>query len=500
MFLLLLFFAGFTYLIFNLWNGIRKNPKGPLPLPLIGNIHQIFYNSWRTGGIVSGYQEFKKQYGNVFTLWFGPIPTVYIADYDIAYETHVKRANVFGHRYTVGGMDYIREGRGIVGSNGDFWLEHRRFALTTLRNFGLGRNIMEEKIMDEYRFRIQDFTKTNWKNGGIEVSAATFFDITVGSIINQMLVSERFEQGDKDFEKLKINLAKSLEELSILDSFCPLWLLKSDLMKWRTKTTLAPFDFVLELVENGIKRRMAAIKDGSHVVSEEGDDFVDAFLVKMEKDKKDGIVDSTFTLDTLAIDLYDLWLAGQETTSTTLTWACACLLNHPEVVEKLKRELVQVTGGTRNVSLTDRSQTPYLCATINEVQRMSSILNVNIFRHLQEDTFIDGQPVAAGSVVTTQLAMLHTDEEVYKNHTEFNPERFLENNNLDKKLIPFGIGKRVCPGESLARAELYLILGNLVLEFDLEPVGKTPEIKTPTPFGLMKRPPIYDIRLVPIEH
>lgn len=106
--------------------------------------------------MVAGFQEFKKHYGKFFTLWFGPIPIVFIADYDIAYETHVKRANVFGHRFTIGGMDYIREGRGIVGSNGDFWQEHRRFALTTLRNFGVGRNIMEDKIMDEYRYRFVD--------------------------------------------------------------------------------------------------------------------------------------------------------------------------------------------------------------------------------------------------------------------------------------------------------------------------------------------------------
>lgn len=54
--------------------------------------------------------------------------------------------------------------------------------------------------------------------------------------------------------------------------------------------------------------------------------------------------------------------------------------------------------------------------------------------------------------------MIHTDEDLFKDHTKFDPERFIENNNLDKKLIPFGIGKRSCPGESLARAELYLVI------------------------------------------
>ncbi|CAO4377831.1 unnamed protein product [Caenorhabditis nigoni] len=452
---------------------------GPTPLPLIGNFHTIGYYAWKAGGIVAGFREIKRIYGKVFTLWMGPVPMVFIADYDVAHETHVKRANVFGHRYSKGGMDYLREGKGIIASDGDFWLEHRRFALKTLRDFGF-----------------EDFKKSHWKNGAIEIHANTFFDYLVGSIINQLLVSERFKYGDPEFEKLKTSLAQSIENLSIIDAFLPMWLLKSDVMKWRTKTTLAPFDYIFGLVEKTIRNRVSEIENGSHVISEEGDDYVDAFLIKMEKDKQEGLV-STFDLDNLAVDLYDLWLAGQETTSTTLTWACACLLNHPEVVSEIRKELETVTGGNRSLSLSDKPHTPYLNATVNEVQRVASILNFNLLRVLHEDTVIDGQPVSEGAIFTTQLCLLHTDEALFKGHTKFNPSRFLENNNLEKKIIPFGIGKRSCLGESLARAELYLILGNLLMEYDLEPVGEKPEIKTPTPFAIMRRPPLYDIRFVP---
>lgn len=63
--------------------------------------------------------------------------------------------------------------------------------------------------------------------------------------------------------------------------------------------------------------------------------------------------------------MYDLWIAGQETTSTTLAWACACLLNKPEVVLKAREELVHVTGGHRSLSLTDKKVTPYLSAVIS---------------------------------------------------------------------------------------------------------------------------------------
>ncbi|PIC24479.1 hypothetical protein B9Z55_017806 [Caenorhabditis nigoni] len=331
MLLILILIAILIYSVISLWRATKLLPKGPTPLPLIGNFHTVGYYAWKTGGIVAGLREIQRIYGKVFTLWMGPMPTVHIADFDVAHETHIKRANTFALR-------------------------------------------------------------------------------------------------------------------------------------------------------------------------EEGDDFVDAFLIKMDKDKKDGVKDSTFTLENLAIDLYDLWLAGQDTTSTTLTWACACLLNHPEVVEELRRELVDVTGGTRGVSLTDKPNTPYLNATVNESQRIASVLNTNIFRQLEEDTVIDGQPVSAGALVTTQLSLLHTDEAVFKNHKVFNPSRFLKNKNLEKIFIPFGIGKRSCLGESLARAELYLIIGNLVLDFNFEPVGTKPEIKTTTPFTPMKRPPNYDIKFVPVNN
>ncbi|EFO95347.1 hypothetical protein CRE_09191 [Caenorhabditis remanei] len=483
MILLLILIAGFSFWFLNTWRAISKLPKGPFPLPLVGNFPQIGYYAWKNGGLVGGLNEIKMKYGKVFTLWMGPIQTVHVADYDVAYETHIKRAHTFGHRYSEGGMDYIREGRGIIASVGDLWVEHRRNSGNFRRGFGA-------------LYRFDDFKKTHWKNEAVQVQTNTFFDYLVGSIINQLLVSERFEYGDQEFEKLKKYLTQTLENLSLLDAFAPLWLLKSDLMKWRTKTTLAPFDYIFGLVKKTIQKRVEAIDKGEHVISEEGDDFVDAFLMKMKKDKEDG-VNSTFNLESLSIDLYDLWLAGQETTSTTLTWACVCFLNHPEVVGKMRKELGHVTGGHRSISLTDRAHTPYLNATINEVQRIASILNFNLLRVLKENTTIDGQPISAGATFSTQLCLLHTDEANFKNPTEFQPERFLENNNLEKKLIPFGIGKRSCLGESLARAELYLILGNLIMEYDLEPVGVKPELKTPSPFAIMKRPPNYDIRFVP---
>ncbi|PIC24482.1 hypothetical protein B9Z55_017809 [Caenorhabditis nigoni] len=499
MFLILLFSTILTVLVVQQWMKRRRLPNGPLPIPVFGNLHQLFYFYWKYGGAVAAYRHLEQEYGKVFTVWIGPLPTVYISDYDIAHETHIKRGNVFGARFAVGALNYIREGRGIVASNGEFWQEHRRFALKTLRDFGLGRNLMEEKIMEEYRYRFSQTSNGNNNKSSIETNSSMFFDLLIGSIINQLLISERFKQGDPEFEKLKESLSVGLEKFGVLDIFLPDWMMNAWWMKWRMDDILGPFSWIHRLSARNVKRRMELIESGEHVIDGDGTDFMDAYINKYEKDKREG-VNSTFTLENLAIDMYDLWIAGQETTSTTLSWACACLLNHPEVVQKAREELVHLTGGHRAVSLTDKTQTPYLNAVINEVQRIASILNVNIFRQTLEDTIVDGQPIAAGTALTTHLALIHTDEILFKNHTKFDPERFLENSCLEKKLIPFGIGKRSCLGESLARAELYLVLGNMILDYDLEPIGEIPQIKTTSPFGIMKRPPVYSLRFVPVHH
>ncbi|CAI5451075.1 unnamed protein product [Caenorhabditis angaria] len=461
----------------------KKLPRGPYPLPIIGNLHQLIYYVSKSGGLVEGFNAIGKIYGKVFTIWIGPMPTVYIADYKIAYETHIKQSQIFSNRFSPGIFHYIREGRGIIASNGEFWQQHRRFALQTLRDFGVGRNVMEDKILNELNWLIQDFEKFQNKKE-ITSDASSFFDLLVGSIINQLLVSKRFSRDDERFEKLKNNISDALKKFGLFELFCPLWIQKWECLKWRQGQMFGVFDWIHEFCLDEIKERV------SQPANEQHEDFLDVFIDKIEKDKTDGNnnKNSSFTLETLSIDMLDLWIAGQETTSTTLTWAGVCLLNNPDVQKKARVELIQITGGTRNLSLSDKKNTPYLNAVINEIQRIASILNINLLRKTNEDTLIDGQPLQEGTVITTQLSMLHTDEGVFKNHKQFRPERFLEDEQLEKMLIPFGIGKRVCLGESLARAELFLILGNILLRYDIKCADNTiPKMESISPFAMMKK-------------
>ena len=146
---------------------------GPVPFPLIGNMPQIAWLVNKHGGMVEAMKQMKKTYGPVYTLWFGPQASVHITSLDLAQETMIKRGNEFADRWNpclfneiVGEyleyfyfiQKYEKDGnisgeKGIIVSSGESWQTHRRFTLHTLRNFGFGRAIIEERIMTEYNLR-----------------------------------------------------------------------------------------------------------------------------------------------------------------------------------------------------------------------------------------------------------------------------------------------------------------------------------------------------------
>ncbi|KAK6044421.1 hypothetical protein COOONC_18074 [Cooperia oncophora] len=136
---------------------VRRYPPGPFPLPLIGNLHHIMLGKIKHGGIVELMRVWQKEYGNVITFWLGPIATVHILDFETAKEEMLVNGAAYADRYTPYVLDVKREGRGTVFSSGDFWADHRRFSLRTLRDLVFKKNILEERIMDEFQYKLVRF-------------------------------------------------------------------------------------------------------------------------------------------------------------------------------------------------------------------------------------------------------------------------------------------------------------------------------------------------------
>ncbi|ULT87256.1 hypothetical protein L3Y34_006799 [Caenorhabditis briggsae] len=476
MIFILLLTTFLAILIVRQYQKAKKFPPGPTSLPFIGNIHQLIYFCWKHKGVVPAFDYFRQTYGDVFTLWLGPIPHVSICDYETSQEVFVKNGNKYKDRFLPPIFEHVSENLGMVSANGESWAEMRRFALGAFRTMGVGRDLMEERILAELDARCANID-ADAVNGKSIVHTTEFFDLTVGSVINSVLIGKRFDSHNKDeFLKLKGLLDSAADLFTIFDLTVPVWLLKK-LCPERYAKIVELQEEIINFVSREANERYEKVKS-----------FVEAYLAKMEQEKEKGTT-NLYTMECLKHVIGDLWLAGQGTTATTLVSGFNQFVNHPEVVKKCREELMRLTNnGSRTLSLKDRADSHYLNATIAEIQRHASILNVNFWRYNHEATTIKGYPVDSGSVITAQLGALHVNNDIFKNAEKFYPERFIEDQKLLNQVIPFGIGKRSCVGENIARSEIYLMIGNFLLRYDIKPFGDVPSTEDKLPYSAGKLP------------
>ena len=165
-----------------------------------------------------------------------------------------------------------------------------------------------------------------------------------------------------------------------------------------------------------------------------------------------------------------MWLAGQETTSNTLAWLSIYVIQNPKIQQKLHKELDEMVGSDRIITLEDKINLNYVNAVIAETQRFFNLLPINALHRVTKYTKIHGYHIPANTSIIPQISTIFMDERYFPEPEKFKPERFLDLNGKffqPQEFIPFGIGKRACLGEGLARLELYLFAANLFNHFEV---------------------------------
>nr|KAF6504545.1 cytochrome P450 family 2 subfamily J member 2 [Rousettus aegyptiacus] len=141
---------------------------------------------------------------------------------------------------------------------------------------------------------------------------------------------------------------------------------------------------------------------------------------------------------------------------------------------------------------------PYTNAVIHEVQRMADIVPLNVPREVTADTTLAGYHLPKGTTILTNLTALHKDPKEWATPDTFNPEHFLENGQFKKReaFLPFSVGKRVCLGEQLARAELFIFFISLLKKFTFKPPNNE-ELSLKFRMGITISPTSYRICAIP---
>ncbi|XP_022541445.2 cytochrome P450 2J4 isoform X1 [Astyanax mexicanus] len=460
----------------------KNLPPGPFPLPLIGNMLDISFSD-----PIGSFNKVFEKYGDVSTLQFGGQNCILLSGYKTFKEAFVEQGDVFSDRASYAVNEKLSKGLGLLYSSGHKWRNQRRFALSTLKNFGVGKKTLENSILQESQYLCEALQTQQ----GFPVDPHHILNNAVANIICSLVFGHRFEYDDHYFHQI-LQYSDDAFQLPATNSgrfynWFP------TIMNWLPGKHQTAFNNLYK-VKNFIQEEIEKHKQERN--RDNPRDYIDCYLEEIEtcKDSR-----AEFTEENLMWCVVDLFGAGTETTTNTLKWAILYMAKYPTVQEKLQAEVDQVIGQTRLPSMEDRALMPYTYAVIHEIQRFANIIPFAPPRVASKDTTVAGYHIPKGTMVLPLLNPILHDRNEYSTPDQFNPGHFLDENGKFLKrenFIPFSVGKRMCPGEQLARMELFLFFTSLMQKFTINALeGQTLGLERTV--GITLGPKPFKIRAVP---
>ncbi|XP_034528213.1 cytochrome P450 2S1 isoform X2 [Ailuropoda melanoleuca] len=460
-------------------------PPGPTPLPLLGNLLQL-----RPGALYPGLLRLSKKYGPVFTVYLGPWRRVVVlVGHKAVQEALGGQAEEFGGRGMLATLDGTFDSHGVFFANGQRWRQLRGCTTLALRELGMGKREGGELIQAEAQCLVEAFQGTE----GRPFDPSLLLAQATSNIICSLTFGLRFPYEDEEFQAV-VRAAGG----TVLGVSSP-WGQTYEMFSRLLKPLPGPHTQLLRHLN--ILATFAARQVQRHRESLDTSvppcDIVDAFLLKMEEQDPS----TELTDKNLLMTVIYLLFAGTVTVSTTVRYTLLLLLKYPQVQERVREELTRELGAGRAPSLGDRGRLPYTDAVLHEAQRLLALVPMGVPRALTRTTCFRGYTLPQGTEVFPLLGSVLHDPEVFEQPEEFNPDRFLDADGRFRKqeaFLPFSLGKRVCLGEGLARAELFLLLTAILQAFSLEspcPLGALS--LQPAVSGLFNIPPAFQLQVRP---
>ncbi|XP_068655777.1 cytochrome P450 CYP82D47-like [Aristolochia californica] len=452
-------------------NGALELPEAAGRWPIIGHLLALGGKQplMRTLGALAD------KYGAAFVLWVGVHRTLVVSSAEFARECFTTHDKILASRprSTAGkhlGSDYAMFG---LSPYGPYWREVRKVVVSNLLS-AQQVDLLKHVRSTEIDFCIKELHKLWLKNGKALVAVEMkqyFKDLTLNNLARAICGKRYFgsdvvEDG-KDVQKFHeaISGLFYLGGIFVLSDAVPsLERLDIGGHVAAMKKNIKELDSIISVwLEEHRQSRLSGEKPANP-------DFIDVLLSVIETTQIPDY-DPEIMMKTTS---WALILAGSDTTFITLTWALSLLMNNRHVLKKAQEELDSIVGKDRNVDGSDIKNLPYLQAIVKEILRLYPSVPLSVPHQAIEDCIIGGYHVPAGTRILTNLWKIQRDPRHWPEPDEFRPERFITTHkHVDMKgkhfeFIPFGSGRRMCPGASFALEVIHLTLARFLHGFHME--------------------------------
>ncbi|XP_077559314.1 cytochrome P450 2H1-like [Haemaphysalis longicornis] len=438
----------------------KRLPPGPTGVPILGYIpfirkpfHLVF-------------KELSEKYGPIIRLRLGCKDVVVLNDLDsiregLANPDVLFRTDDFVFRYL--GI------KGIVSMNGEPWQHNRRYCFHVLRNLGFGKKTMDKHIQEE----VQCFLDILRSGDGKPAQIAQPLASSVVNNISALVFGRRYDADHPKGRTLEALLSKFLRNgnfFSLLDFLPVLRVLSLYTPNTRLHIMNNVFIQMRQLVRNEVKEREGKMEQYLDR------DFIDGYLRKINENQG---TNHHYTLQGLEGNSINFYGAATNTVRTVILWNLYIAAADPGHQTRVQREIDTVIGKQRAPGWEDRHRMPFTMASILEALRWKTTAPIGIHRAAGRDTVIGGYDVPAGTFVVPNFWALHNDPVHWPNPSQYDPTRFLnaDGTELGKRpeaFVSFSLGRRACPGESLALMEIFLYVSTVLQNFRVLPEeGKT---------------------------
>ncbi|GJZ48651.1 cytochrome P450 CYP82D47-like protein [Tanacetum coccineum] len=462
----------------------KKNPPQPKgALPIIGHLH-LLAGRTKLPHIVLG--KMAETCGPLLSVKLGVHKALVVSDADIAKECFTTNDRVFATRpkslaVELMGYNYAMFG---LGPYGDYWREVRKMVMIEVLSQRRVEMLSYIRV-PEVRTSMKDIyeawvrNKERVDSDKLCVEIKKLFGNFQLNIITRTISGKRFSSGDEESVRVLAVARKFIELLGtfVVSDFLPYfkWLDLGGYQK-EMKKTAKEIDNIFEgwLEEHRKRRRVS----GEHQLEGEHD-FMNVFLSILEDASKQEF--TGFDHDTMikATSLVIL-TGGLDTTHATLTSALSSLLNNPKALKMAQDELDLHVGRDRLVEESDITNLIYLQAIIKETLRLYPPAPISPAHESMEDCTVAGYNIPKGTRLMVNVWKLHRDPNVWSDPNQFRPERFLTRNKdieyqgQQYEYLPFGSGRRMCPGVLFAIKTLHFTLASVLQGFELAKPSKDP--------------------------